>query len=165
MQKVQLNQIFRIIETCTIKRDSIFFYLCKSFWRRLWGKGTYVIRTLIFTLQGKKSGGGTANELSCLSRGFNWRRANRLLAQQAGHWINTDALLTALLEIKPFCSCVVAWLTLHQVKAMICIIANPPLLTEPVTSDSDVWAPSQILVSPSLSRYSRLIKKKIYDGA
>lgn len=73
------------------------------------------------------------------------------LPSTVGRSVNTEALLTALLEaaeIKLFCSCIVAWLTLHQVEAMICIIANPPLLPEPVTSESDVWALSQILVSP-----------------
>lgn len=75
----------------------------------------------------------------------------RRLVSTAGGSVNTEALLTALLEaaeIKPLCSCIVACLTLHQVEAMICIIANPPLLPEPVTLESDVWAPSQILVSP-----------------
>ena len=72
---------------------------------------------------------------------------HRQLPSTAGSSVNMEALLTALLEtaeIKPFCSCIVAWLTLHQVEAMICIIANPPLLPEPVTSQSDIWAPSQI---------------------
>ena len=72
---------------------------------------------------------------------------HRRLPSTAGRSVNMEALLAALLEtaeIKPFCSCIVAWLTLHQVEAMICIIANPPLLTEPVTSQSDIWAPSQI---------------------
>ena len=72
---------------------------------------------------------------------------HRRLPSTAGRSVNMEALLSALLEtaeIKPFCSCIVAWLTLHQVEAMICIIANPPLLPEPVTSQSDIWAPSQI---------------------
>lgn len=72
-------------------------------------------------------------------------------ASTAGRSVDTQALLGALqqaAESKPFCSYIVAWLTLHQVRAMICIIANPPLLPEPVTLESSVWAPSQILVSP-----------------
>lgn len=72
---------------------------------------------------------------------------HRRLPSTAGRSVNTEALLTALLEtaeIKPFCPCIVAWLTLHQVEAMMCIIAKPPLLPEPVTSQSDTWAPSQI---------------------
>ena len=48
--------------------------------------------------------------------------------------MNMEALLAALLEtaeIKPFCSCIVAWLTLHQVEAMICIIVRDLIQVKP----------------------------------
>lgn len=88
---------------------------------------------------------------------------HRQLPSTAGSSVNMEALLTALLEtaeIKPFCSCIVAWLTLHQVEAMICIIANPPLLPEPVTSQSDIWAPSQIFGFTLVFRILRIDERK-----
>ena len=84
-------------------------------------------------------------------------------SEHSGRASERGGLLTALLqtaEIKPFCSCIVAWLTLYQVEAMICIIANPPLLPEPVTSQSDIWAPSQIFGFTFIFRILHIDERK-----
>lgn len=71
--------------------------------------------------------GGRANERCCSSRASSDDEQSGWPGQQAGQLLPTLSKCSASFRSQAFLFLIVRCLTLHQVKAMICIIANLPI--------------------------------------